>query len=94
VGHGRGENEIHYGTTGEKDGPANLGTVFSLTPPELSGGIWTEKMLYTFGTNKGDGIYPTASLTIGPHGAIYGTTSSGGICGFRNSFQPQPAYLR
>jgi uncharacterized repeat protein (TIGR03803 family) len=47
------------------------GTVFSITP---SG---TEKVVHSFGGNRGDGLNPVASL-IEVNGTLYGTTRNGG----------------
>ena len=53
--------------------------MFKLTPPPLSGGAWTETVLYSFGGPfSGDGSSPLAGLVFGPFGALYGTTSVGG----------------
>jgi len=55
----------------------NCGTIFKLSPPKTKGGIWTEKVLYSF---KGgtDGANPNGGLIFGKDGAIYGTTFFGG----------------
>ena len=54
----------------------NDGTVFELSP--ASGGGWTEKVLYDFGTATGDGIQPVATLIFDSKGNLYGTASKGG----------------
>jgi len=68
-----------YGTTvyGGSDTSCNCGTVFELT---LSGGVWTETILYSFaGYTAGDGAYPEYSpLVIDKSGNLYGTTLNGG----------------
>lgn len=56
------------------------GTVFELSP---QGGSWTETVLYSFCTNKGnnvclDGNLPLSQLTLDSSGNIYGTTEYGG----------------
>jgi uncharacterized repeat protein (TIGR03803 family) len=53
---------------------AICGTVFELSP---SSGGWTFSTLYGF---KGgvDGSAPSAPLTLGPDGSLYGTTATGG----------------
>lgn len=56
-------------------GPANLGTVFRLSPGP--GGVWTETTLHNFLGGR-DGQYPAGSLIFDPAGNIYGTTYSGG----------------
>lgn len=56
------------------------GTVFELVKPAQSGGKWSEKVLYSFqGSINGltDSGYPTAGLTLGAGGNLYGTTSGG-----------------
>lgn len=59
------------GPFGAKDG---CGTVYSLTPPVSPGSAWTYTVLYNF-TGGRDGAGPNLSLTIGPHGELYGTTT-------------------
>jgi uncharacterized repeat protein (TIGR03803 family) len=61
------------------------GTVFELSPP-LSGGVWTETVLYSFCNNLSnsnclDGSVPLAQLTFDKLGNLYGTTSTGGTGG-------------
>lgn len=70
-----------YGTT-RLGGPANVGTVFELSP---SGSSWTEKVLYAF-TNGPDGGSPQAALTL-RGGALYGSTPGGGAFGNGNIFE-------
>jgi uncharacterized protein (TIGR03437 family) len=55
-------------------GGNGCGTVFSLTPPELPGGTWTETVLLDF---QGEGIAP-GRLAIDSGGVLYGTTDYGG----------------
>jgi len=68
-----------YGTTvyGGSDSSCNCGTVFEL---KLSGGVWTETILYSFtGYTNSDGAYPEYSpLIIDSAGNLYGTTQYGG----------------
>jgi uncharacterized repeat protein (TIGR03803 family) len=52
------------------------GTVFSLTPPALPGGSWTEETIYQF-TGGTDGGYPSGCVAIGNKGQLYGTTYGG-----------------
>jgi len=69
-----------YGTT-SKGGAQGAGTVFQLR--RTSGGTWKERVLYSFLTAKGDGVFPgTASLIPDRAGNLYGTTMFGGknIC--------------
>jgi uncharacterized repeat protein (TIGR03803 family) len=60
-----------YGTT-VYGGYGGAGTVFELT----SAG--TEKVLYSFGSQFGDGTYPVAGLVFDKKGNLYGTTQNGG----------------
>jgi uncharacterized repeat protein (TIGR03803 family) len=63
---------ILYGST-ERGGPANHGTIFSLTQKS---GIWQEDILYDF-KGGGDGSRPT-DVTVDLDGTIYGVAESGG----------------
>jgi uncharacterized repeat protein (TIGR03803 family) len=76
-----------YGTT-SSGGAHGSGTVFELTP--AAGGAWTEKVLYSFGADDGDGADPSAGLTIDAKGNFYGTTPSGGISGGGTVFELRP----
>jgi uncharacterized repeat protein (TIGR03803 family) len=65
-----GSDGNFYGTT--ESGGLGSGAVFKVTP----GG--TETILYSFGTNSGDGGDPFAELVLGSDGNLYGTTKAGG----------------
>ena len=67
-----------YGTTFR--GGTGFGTIFRLAH---SGSGWVFSPLYLFAGRDGgnDGAGPTASLTIGPDGSLYGTTAYGGAHG-------------
>lgn len=60
-----------YGTT-NVGGAYEQGTVFKLTPNG------TEAVLHSFGSQPGDGGYPSAGLAFDKQGNLYGTTVSGG----------------
>jgi len=65
------------------------GALYELTPPVQAGGVWSEKILYNF-TGQfgvGDGSDPHATLVQGKDGALYGTTTGGGIYGWGTAFQ-------
>jgi hypothetical protein len=90
-----GKNGVIYGTTqnGGSDTspcPSGCGTVFKLAPPATPEGPWTEKVLYAFSNQNGDGAYPTAGLALSPTGVLYGTTSAGGTAGLGTVFAIQP----
>jgi uncharacterized repeat protein (TIGR03803 family) len=79
-----------YGTT---ESGVILGTVFKLTPPTAPGGSWTEADLYYFkGDNHGivDGARPLGGVTIDETGALYGTTSQGGVSSRGSVFKLTP----
>ncbi len=70
-----------YGTTAYGGGGTSCsvacGVVFKMAPPTVSGGAWTETLLYNFkGGLDGDG--PFSALVFDSAGAIYGTTFAGG----------------
>ena len=64
-----------FGTT-EVGGTKGDGTVYELSPPAVSGGAWTENILYDFAGGT-DGFGPTVGL-IRRGNTFYGTTSIGG----------------
>ena len=76
-----------YGTT-SGGGNANVGTVFSLTPPTAPGAGWTQAVLYSF-TGGSDGAAP-AGVVIGAHDVLYGTTSGGGNANVGTIFSLKP----
>lgn len=79
---------VLYGTT-YAGGTAGFGTVFELLPQ--TGGIWTEKVLYSF-TGLTDGANPVTGLVQAPTTQVlYGTTYAGGASGFGAVFQLVPA---
>jgi uncharacterized repeat protein (TIGR03803 family) len=79
-----------YGTT---ESGFLFGTVFKLAPPSTTGGSWTETELYDFkGDNHGivDGATPLGGVTIDETGALYGTTSQGGVSNRGSVFKLAP----
>src|SRR5664279_2753958 len=76
-----------YGTTVD-GGTYGWGTVFELTP--TAGGGWTETVLYSFGNNGTDGMWPYAGLIFDAAGNLYGTTNSGGTYGYWTVFELTP----
>jgi uncharacterized repeat protein (TIGR03803 family) len=65
-----------YGTT-YYGGVDDLGTVYRLSQV---GGTWTSTVLHDFAGGN-DGAYPISALAFGTNGAMYGTTSLGGVSG-------------
>jgi uncharacterized repeat protein (TIGR03803 family) len=53
------------------------GVVFELSPPANPGGKWVETVLHGF-KGGADGQTPVSGLVFDAHGALYGTTASGG----------------
>jgi len=78
-------NTVLFGTT--YAGGSGWGTVFSLTPG--TGGIWTEKVLYSFTGQSGDGANPRAGVVFSSRGVIFGTTEYGGA-GYGTVFSLTP----
>jgi uncharacterized repeat protein (TIGR03803 family) len=66
-------NSKLYGTT-FYGGTANRGTVFELS---LSGGVWIEKILYSFGGAPGDGEEPNSGVIPDSQGNLFGVTGGG-----------------
>jgi uncharacterized repeat protein (TIGR03803 family) len=61
------------------------GTVYELS---LSGGVWTEKVLYSFQNDASDGANPLReNLVFDAEGNLYGTTNAGGASGFGTVFE-------
>src|SRR5579863_7893537 len=61
------------------------GTIFRLTPS--ANGTWTEKVLYSFGSQ---GCEPAAALILDAAGNLYGTTAGGGEFGWGAAFELKP----
>jgi uncharacterized repeat protein (TIGR03803 family) len=57
--------------------PVGCGMIFELQP--ASGGAWTEKMLYSFVGEPGDGALPAGNLIIDGNGNLFGATTLGGV---------------
>jgi uncharacterized repeat protein (TIGR03803 family) len=77
-----------YGTT-DIGGANGGGTVFKLTP--ISGGGYTETLLYSFGATGADGINPKSALIFDSKGNLYGSTYGGGGTGsFGTIFELSP----
>jgi uncharacterized repeat protein (TIGR03803 family) len=72
-----------YGTT-FAGGIYGQGTAFELSP---SG---KEKLLYTFGSQAGDGNTPLGGLVFDTAGNLYGVTAYGGVYGFGTVFEITP----
>lgn len=91
-----------YGTT-QYGGTHDQGVVFQM---KHAGAGWIFNPLHEFYGNAsgGDGAYPLdyGGMTIGPDGALYGTTENGGIqgcsgensCGIVFRLQPPPSACR
>lgn len=72
-----------YGAT-EDGGTTNWGTVFRLTP------AGSETVLYSFGSQPGDGLRPEAGVVIDKSGNLYGTTNWGGAYVYGTVFKVIP----
>ncbi len=77
-----------YGTT-NSGGAYNLGVVFQLNPPTVTGGPWTETVLHSFAGGS-DGANPQAPVVFDSHGALYGTTYAGALSNMGTVFQLTP----
>ncbi len=76
-----------YGTT-TGGGAYNSGIAFELSP--ASGGGWKEKILYNFGVNSADGLYPGSSLLMDQAGNLFGSTMNGGANSGGTVFELSP----
>ena len=72
-----------YGST-FAGGLYGQGTVFELSP------TGEEKVLYTFGSQVGDGATPLGGLVLDASGNLYGVTAYGGAYGFGTVFEIIP----
>ena len=72
-----------YGVTAY-GGANNAGTVFELAN---TAGVYSEKVLYSFGTATGDGGNPACSLIMDASGNLFGTTTGGGANGSGTVFE-------
>jgi uncharacterized repeat protein (TIGR03803 family) len=79
---------VIYGTTAA-GGASGLGTIFSLSPPSVAGGTWSETELYSFGGN-GYGAGSKGTVVLGPEGVLYGTTQYGGNSNLGTVFALKP----
>ena len=81
-----------YGTTqnggGIGCGGTGCGTVFELSP---ASGSWTEKVLYGFTGESGDGANPFSGVILDAVGNLYGTTKFGGPVSNGTVFKLSPA---
>jgi uncharacterized repeat protein (TIGR03803 family) len=66
---------------GSSNCSGGCGTAFKLTPPTGQQTQWTESVLYSFQGGTTDGSTPYGGLIFDRHGALYGTTWSGGGSG-------------
>jgi len=67
----------------------NCGLIYELQPPSTPGAPWTEILLHSF-TGTGDACEPIAAPIVGPNGALYGVTSSGGAYDYGAVYELQP----
>ena len=72
-----------YGTT-RQGGAHNAGTVFMVTPAAV------ETVLYSFGSQSGDGNNPYGPLIMDKKGNLYGATVGGGANGYGTVYKVTP----
>jgi hypothetical protein len=87
-----GPDGVYYGSAAvgglvTKNCPLGCGVIFQLTPPAVSGGSWTESVIYTFQDtpNGADPYYLT-----GGSGALYGLACCEGSANSFNIFKLTP----
>ena len=73
-----------YGTA-SYGGAHNFGTVFVISPEGL------ETVLYSFGDQANDGVYPLGGVVLDKTGNLYGTTNIGGVSNRGTVFKVTPA---
>ena len=69
-----GGNACYFNST-----PYGCGVVFKLSPPAAGSTVWNETILEFFRRGVGTAHQPAASVLLGKHGSIYGTTVYGGV---------------
>jgi hypothetical protein len=62
-----------------------LGVVFELSPPAITGGAWTESVLYSF-KNANTGYQPFFGVTMDSGGSLFGATETGPL-GYGDVFE-------
>ena len=62
------DGNLCFGTAGGGASGGGLGTVFKLTPG--ANGVWTEKVLHSFGSNSTDGTHPLGNLIFDAAGNL------------------------
>jgi hypothetical protein len=82
-----GPNGALYGTTengGQYDSSSGAkgGTVWELMPPSVTGGAWTETVLYSFQNSLQAPNTPYGGLLLSSTGSVFGTTFSDAFGGF------------
>src|ERR1051326_8698623 len=77
-----------FGTT-QLGGSKNLGSIFVLIPPAVTGDPWRERVLYSFGSVANDGTGPNMSL-IKVNSSLFGVTVDGGANRRGTIFQLTP----
>jgi uncharacterized repeat protein (TIGR03803 family) len=83
----RDSNGNFFGVT-TWGGANNLGAVYEISPPAISGGPYTETVLYSFdGT---DASLPACRLLLGAGGVLYVTADGGGASGAGAVFELDP----
>jgi len=78
------------GAFGGYYGTDPTGTVFEASAKK---GVWSDKVLYSFGSIANDGALPMGSLVIDEAGNLYGITSKGGVFGKGTVFEIPAAPL-
>jgi uncharacterized repeat protein (TIGR03803 family) len=82
-----------YGVTSH-GGQSDSGVLFEVSPPSVSGGVWTETVLYNFDGNvvKGDPFGPSSPLVFDRAGNLYGVALGGSAgCGVAFVLTPSQA---
>lgn len=70
-------------------GSRNMGSVFVANPPSSPGNPWSERVIYSFGAIRGDGINPNAGL-LPAHPGYFGVTFAGGTNNMGTVFKLSP----
>ena len=79
--------------TASQGGSVGWGAVFEFVPPPPGSHDWAEYFPHGFGQQSGDGLTPLGSVTFGPSGKLFGSTSAVSGSGNGSVYELDPPSL-